>query len=84
MSGVATKVVRRWTVEEFFTDAASPTDDDVPIADDGRRLDTPEKVIAYVARLDDVIAAKEHADRPKDRDALPELRRLRDEASGAS
>ena len=41
-------------------------------------------IVVHVARLDDVIATKEHADRPKDRDALPELRRLRDEASGAS
>jgi hypothetical protein len=30
------------------------------------------------AALEDIIAAKEHADRPKDRDALPELRALRD------
>lgn len=51
MSGVATKVVRRWTVEEFFAGSASPTDDDVPIADDGRRLDSPEKVIAYVDEI---------------------------------
>ena len=31
-----------------------------------------------VAGLDDVIASKEWADRPKDHEALPELRRLRD------
>lgn len=31
-----------------------------------------------VAALDDVIASKEWADRPKDQEALPELRRLRD------
>jgi predicted nucleotidyltransferase len=30
------------------------------------------------AALDDIIASKEWADRPKDRDALPELRALRD------
>lgn len=29
------------------------------------------------AALEDIIVAKEHADRPKDRDALPELRALR-------
>ena len=57
MGGVATKVVRRWTVEEFFADAAPPTDDDVPIADDGRRLDTPEKVIAYIDELNQRRAA---------------------------
>ena len=28
-----------------------PTDDDVPIARDGRRLDTPEKVIAFLAEI---------------------------------
>ena len=49
--GVATEVVRRWTVEEFFRDAGPPTDDDVPIALDGRRLDTPEKVIAYLEEI---------------------------------
>ncbi len=58
--GVATKVVRRWTVEEFFADAARPTDDDVPIAADGRRLDTPEKVIAYI----DDINRRRAASRP--------------------
>jgi hypothetical protein len=33
-----------------------------------------------VASLDDVIASKEWANRPKDHDALPELRELRDSA----
>lgn len=33
-------------------------------------------VVVRVAALDDVIASKEAADRPKDREALPELRRL--------
>lgn len=32
----------------------------------------------WVADLDDVIASKEWANRPKDHEALPELRRLRD------
>jgi hypothetical protein len=32
-----------------------------------------------VAALDDIIASKEHAARPKDRDALPELYALRDQ-----
>ena len=31
-----------------------------------------------VAALDDIIASKEHADREKDREALPELYALRD------
>lgn len=34
-----------------------------------------------VASLEDVIASKEWAARPKDHEALPELRRLRDEAA---
>lgn len=38
-----------------------------------------------VAALDDIIASKKHADREKDRDALPELYALRDrETSDAS
>lgn len=34
------------------------------------------------AGLDDIIEAKERADRPKDRDGLPELRAIRDAAKG--
>ena len=56
----------------------------------GRHLSYPELVgrasklnldgiVVGVAALDDVIASKEWADRPKDRDALPELRALVDE-----
>ena len=33
-------------------------------------------VVVHVAALDDIIASKEHADREKDRVALPELRNL--------
>ncbi len=36
-------------------------------------------IVVRVAALDDVIASKEWAGRPKDRDALPELRALREE-----
>jgi len=36
-------------------------------------------IVVRVAALDDVIASKEWAGRPKDRDALPEVRALRDE-----
>jgi len=36
-------------------------------------------IVVRVAALDDVIASKEWANRPKDRDALPELRSLREE-----
>jgi predicted nucleotidyltransferase len=38
-------------------------------------------VVVRLAALDDVIQSKQFADRPKDRDALPELKRLRDEDS---
>lgn len=34
------------------------------------------------ASLDDIIEAKERADRPKDREGLPELRAIRDAATG--
>ena len=37
-----------------------------------------------VAGLKDIIASKEHAGRPKDRAALPELYRLRDGAAGGT
>lgn len=33
-------------------------------------------VVVHVAALDDIIASKEHANRAKDREALPELRNL--------
>ena len=49
--GVAGKVVRSWTVEEFFDDPALTTVDDVPIALDGRVLDTPAKVVAYLEEI---------------------------------
>lgn len=35
-------------------------------------------IVVQVADIADVIASKEWADRPKDREALPELRRIRD------
>ena len=55
----------------------------------GRHLDYDEleprsSVVRYeditirVASLEDIIASKEWANRPKDHEALPELRRLRD------
>lgn len=34
-------------------------------------------VVVRLASLDDIIDSKTHADRPKDREALPELRELR-------
>jgi hypothetical protein len=51
---VAERTVRVWTVEAFFADSRPPTDDDVPIAADGRVLDTPAKVIAYIDEINDI------------------------------
>ncbi len=56
---VAERTVRVWTVEEFFADSRPPTDDDVPIAADGRVLDTPAKVIAYIDEINARRAAAE-------------------------
>lgn len=50
------KLLGRWTAEEFFAGMRPPTSDDVPIALDGTRLDTPEKLIAY---LDEINARRE-------------------------
>lgn len=46
--------LRVMTGEEFnelLRDAPPPTDDDVSITSDGRRLDTKEKVLAFCAEL---------------------------------
>ncbi len=51
------------------------------LIDRAQRLDLSGLVVP-VAALDDVIASKQWADRPKDRDSLPELLRLRDEGIG--
>ncbi len=37
--------------------------------------------VVRAAGLEDIITAKERADRPKDREALPELRSIRDAAA---
>jgi hypothetical protein len=47
------------------------------LRDHGHVVDLGDLRVA-VASLDDIIRSKEIADRPADRDALPELRRLRD------
>ena len=54
------KVIGRWTVEEFFAGTRPPTDDDVPIDLDGRPLDTPAKLIAHLERIN---AERERSDR---------------------
>ena len=43
-----------------------------------RRYSRVSGFVIRAAGLEDIIRAKERADRDKDRDALPELRRLRD------
>lgn len=44
-------VVKRWeSARDLFGDAP-PTDDDVPIARDGRRLDTPDKLRAFLEEI---------------------------------
>ena len=71
----------------WMTDAG-PLDvlHDLPTATGGRTYVELEQrsgdyslsgVVVSVASLDDIIDSKTHADRPKDRDALPELLRLR-------
>lgn len=40
-------------------------------------------IVVHVAGLEDIIAAKEHANRDKDREALPELRKIRDDTSAS-
>lgn len=45
------KVIGRWTAEEFFADTRPPTDDEVPTTLDGLRLDTPAKLIEYLEKI---------------------------------
>ena len=45
------KVIGRWTVEEFFAGTRPPTDDDVPTTPDGMPLDTPAKVIEHLEKI---------------------------------
>ncbi|MGQ0744313.1 MAG: hypothetical protein ACT4OS_08285 [Acidimicrobiales bacterium] len=78
----------RMEISTWRTDAGD-LDVLIDIADrSGRRMGFDELIgratvqdvkgrIARIAALDDVIASKERANRPKDREALPELRALR-------
>jgi len=50
-------VLRVDDVNEFFADAGGPTPDDVSITLDGRRLDTKDKVLAFIAELEQERAA---------------------------
>ncbi|CAN5820136.1 hypothetical protein BH18ACT2_BH18ACT2_05830 [soil metagenome] len=45
--------VRTWESARELVGTEPPTDDDVPITIDGRRLDTPEKVIAFIDEINE-------------------------------
>lgn len=38
-------------LDELFADAASPTEDDVSVTNDGRRLDSAEAVVAFFEEM---------------------------------
>lgn len=46
------RVFTRREFNEMLRDAPPPTDDDVSITVDGRRLDSKEAVLAFIAELD--------------------------------
>ena len=46
-----TAIVRSWPTAKEIAGNEPPTDDEVPITADGRRLDTPEKVIAFLEEI---------------------------------
>jgi len=52
-------VERHWSSARECAGTEPPTDDDVPITLDGRRLDTPEKVIAFLEEINERRAADE-------------------------
>jgi hypothetical protein len=56
-----TDVVRSWPSARDLTGDEPPSDDDVPITIDGRRLDTPQKVIAFIEEINARRAASQHA-----------------------
>ena len=49
--GIAEQVDEILDVTAMVADMRPPSDDDVPIALDGTRLDTPAKVIAYLEQI---------------------------------
>lgn len=46
------RVLTREEFNAMFRDARPPSDDDVSITTDGRRLDSPDAVIGFFALLD--------------------------------
>lgn len=64
LGDVATRWVRTFQeVAEAFEHAPEPTEDDVCITHDGRRLDSPEKVRAFLDELNASLAAERAAGR---------------------
>ena len=53
-----TAIVRSWPSAKEIAGNEPPTDDEVPITADGRRLDTPEKVIAFLEEINAERAAR--------------------------
>jgi hypothetical protein len=57
-----TDVVRTWPSAKAIAGSDPPTDDDVSITIDGRRLDTPKKVIAFIEEINAERAAQARDD----------------------
>ena len=55
-----TEVVRSWRSAKEIAGSNPPTDDDVSITLDGVRLDTPEKVIAFIDEINAQRSAEQH------------------------
>ena len=56
-----TDIVRSWRTAKEIAGTTPPTDDDVSITADGRRLDTPEKLIAFIDEINAQRAAEQPA-----------------------
>lgn len=55
-----TQIVRSWRTAKEIAGTNPPTDDDVSITVDGVRLDTPEKVIAFIDEINAQRAPEQH------------------------
>ena len=54
-----TAIVRSWATARSSWGTNPRTDDEVPVTADGRRLDTPEKVIAFLEEINAKRAAQQ-------------------------
>lgn len=61
MTGRLIRAFEPGEFNELCRDARPPTDDDVSITNDGRRLDTAEKVIEFFAELEAERIAEDEA-----------------------